>query len=97
MHIISVFTCAYYLILERRFKTNIKWLFFIVILFICGTVNISANMKFNELAWIDLRGYPGGPLMFLLQEQANPIQIRGNAFAIIIGFLTDALLVSRGL
>lgn len=54
-------------------------------------------MKFNELAWIDLRGYPGGPLMFLLQEQANPIQIRGNAFAIIIGFLTDALLVSRGL
>jgi hypothetical protein len=54
-------------------------------------------MKFNELAWIDLREYPGGPLMFLLQEQAHPIQIRGNAFSIIIGFLTDALLVNHSL
>jgi len=97
MHIISVFTCAYYLIQERKFKTNVKWLFFIVILFICGTVNISINMRFNELAWIDLRGYPGGPLMFLLQEQAHPIQTCGNAFSIIIGFLTDALLVSLSL
>jgi hypothetical protein len=51
-------------------------------------------MKFNELAWIDLRGYPGGPLAFLLHEQAHPIQIRGNAFTIIINFLSDALLVS---
>ena len=27
------------------------------------------NMIFNELAWIDMRGYPGGPLMFLLQAR----------------------------
>lgn len=94
MHIISVFACLYYLAKERNMMKNAKWAVLVLILFACGSINISINMKFNEMAWIDYRAFPGGPLMFLLQEQAITVNTVGSSFSIIVGFLTDSLLVS---
>lgn len=95
MNIIAVCACTYYLIQEKNIKKNAKWLVFIFILFACGTGNIAINMTFNEWAWIDFREYPGGPLQFLLEQQSNVVNTWGNAISTVVGFLTDALLVSH--
>lgn len=42
-----------------------------VILFVLATTNIACNINFNEHMWIDERNYPGGPLAFLLEQQAR--------------------------
>jgi len=93
MHIVAFCACAYYLLQEKDKKKNIKWLVFIFALFVCGTGNISFNMTFNEWAWIDFRAYPGGPLAFLLEQQPNVNNTWGNSFSLIVGLLTDSLLV----
>ncbi|KAF9524169.1 hypothetical protein CPB83DRAFT_798319 [Crepidotus variabilis] len=93
--IVATAMCVYYLFKEKNWERNWRWLAFVLILFGCGTTNISMNMRFNQYAWIDYRQYPGGPLMFLLQQQSAAIQVGGNAVAIIIGFFTDALLIYR--
>ncbi|KJA26457.1 hypothetical protein HYPSUDRAFT_36170 [Hypholoma sublateritium FD-334 SS-4] len=95
IHIISLFACLYYLAKERNTKKNAKWAIFVLILFACGSINISVNMKSNEMTWIDYRGFPGGPLMFLLQEQAITINTVRSSFSTIVGFLTDLLLIYR--
>lgn len=86
--------CAYYLIKENK-RGNWRWLAFIFTLFSLGTLNICFNLHFNQMAWIDKRNYPGGPLMFLLEQQNVPINIAGNAISAIIPFLADGLLVSE--
>ncbi|KAF9045148.1 hypothetical protein BJ165DRAFT_1475657 [Panaeolus papilionaceus] len=93
--IISFCSCVYYLVQERKIKQNWKWILYVTVLFGCGTTNISVNMHFNQLAWVDLRGYPGGPLMFLLQQQSYITQAAGNGVSAVIGFLVDALLIYR--
>lgn len=95
IHIVSFVMCVYYLIMEKAGKKNLKWLALAVVIFGCGTANISVNMTFNQWAWVDYRAFPGGPLMFLLQEQSHPINVKGNGVSIVIGFLTDALLIYR--
>ena len=83
----------YYLYMEKNFKKNVKWMVFVFFLFVSATINVSMNMTFNEWAWIDFRGFPGGPFAFLQEEQSNVINTVGNSFGICTGFLTDALLV----
>lgn len=79
--------------MHERKKRNLFWLLYISTLFALGTANICLNINFNELTWIDDRNYPGGPLAFLLEQQARPANTAGNAAAIIITFLADGLLV----
>ena len=66
---------------------------YVFLLFVGATVNVSVNMEFNEWTWIDFRGFPGGPLAFLYDEQSNVINTVGNSFGVLSSFLTDALLV----
>ncbi|KAF8960225.1 hypothetical protein BDZ97DRAFT_1834589 [Flammula alnicola] len=94
MHILVFFTCAYYLLHEKN-KNNWRWLIFIFVLFSLATCNLAFNVHFNELAWIDDRNYPGGPLMFILEQQTLPFNIAGNAVTIVITFMADALLIYR--
>lgn len=94
VHMVIFCMCAYYLIKENK-RGNWRWLAFIFTLFSLGTLNICFNLHFNQMAWIDKRNYPGGPLMFLLEQQNVPINIAGNAISAIIPFLADGLLVSR--
>ena len=70
------------------------WLLYVVVLFCLGTYNLVGNAYFNELAWIDDRNYPGGPLAFILDQESLPIENAGNAVGILITFFTDGLLVS---
>ena len=88
------FMTAYYLIKENK-RGNWRWLGFIFVLFGLGTLNICFNLHFNQMAWVDKRNFPGGPLAFLLTQQNVPINIAGNAISAVIPFLADGLLVSH--
>ena len=83
---------AYYLIIEKK-KANVKWLVFISFLFVSGTLNLVFNANFNELAWIDYRNYPGGPLAYIEDQEAIPINTAGNTFGIVTYTLTQLVLV----
>ncbi|CAL1697306.1 unnamed protein product [Somion occarium] len=93
-HIVIFFMCAYYLVQERK-KGNWRWLSFIALLFALGTINVVMNIHFNELAWIDERNYPGGPLAFILEQQSIKTNIAGNAVSAVVPFLADGLLIYR--
>lgn len=80
---------AYYLFLEKK-RSNFKWLAFVFVLFAVATVNLRFNAHFNELAWIDERNYPGGPLAFLLEQQALAINIAGNIVSILSALMASS-------
>lgn len=90
IHMAIFFMCAYQVVTKRRFW---RWMPLIIVLFSMATVNISMNIHFNEMAWIDDRNYPGGPLAFLLEQQASHFNTTGNASAFVATFLADRILV----
>jgi hypothetical protein len=46
------------------------------------------------MVWIDNRGYPGGPLAFLVQQDSYWVAYMANIVPIIPAWLQDWLLVS---
>ncbi|EMD34971.1 hypothetical protein CERSUDRAFT_124979 [Gelatoporia subvermispora B] len=94
IHIAVFFMCTHYMIQEGR-RSNLKWFAFISVLFASGTINICMNMHYAELAWIDERDYPGGPLAFLLQQESLTTATVGNSASIIATFLAQGLLIIR--
>ena len=63
-------------------------------LFVMGTVNLATSIHFNQSAWIDERNYPGGPYMFLMEQQNTPVQTVGNTASVVASTLAEGLLVS---
>jgi hypothetical protein len=49
--------------------------FYVIITFVLRTLSVSANAKYTEMIWIDLRNAPGGPLALIEDEMAYPINI----------------------
>jgi len=88
------FICVYYLRVNKT-RGNWRWLVFVTVLFALATVNIALNIRFAQAVYILNRGYPGGPLAYLLEQQAVPTNIAGNAEAVVIAFLSDGLLIYR--
>jgi hypothetical protein len=62
-------------------------------LFISGTLCLIMEIYYGQKAWIDLRGFPGGPLGYILNAEAQPINTVGAIFSTIIVLVGDALLV----
>lgn len=94
IHIVVFFECAYYVLLDKK-RQKWFWLAYIFLLFGCATVNICFNIYIGQLAWIDDRKYPGGPIAFMLEQQAGAFNdVAGNAVAFGSAFLADGLLVS---
>lgn len=60
---------------------------------ICALISVACNIRFAELTWIDYRGYPGGPLAFLFEQQAVTVDTVANAAGTIAAALADALMV----
>lgn len=87
---------AYYLVLERK-KSNIKWLIYVVVLFAIGTLNITFNAHFSELAYIDERNYPGGPLAYDLEQAALPILTAGNSASTLGAMMGQIILVRKNM
>jgi hypothetical protein len=58
-----------------------------------GTLNFAGNTAISQKMFVDNRGYPGGPTVYLVEHyDAAPNQM-GNAAYIVANFFTDATLV----
>ncbi|KAI0362156.1 hypothetical protein OH77DRAFT_25099 [Trametes cingulata] len=91
---IAVFSITMYFLFRPR-QHHWPAAAFVAALFAMGTINIVCNINFNELAWIDDRNYPGGPLSFMQEQQALPVDTVGNSAAIVASFLADGFLLYR--
>lgn len=69
-------------------------LIFVCTLFASGTVGTAAGIRWSEMIWIDYRGFPGGPAMYLLEEFSNPMNILSFVAYIFNNAFVDLLLVS---
>jgi len=58
------------------------WLLCTGVLFALGT--ISCVVHFNELAWIDMRTYPGRPVAFLLERSSESSNVGVIATATLV-------------
>lgn len=90
------YNAARTIILDKN-KSSKIWLPFISTLFIMATINICCSINFNQLAWIDERGFPGGPLAFIVTQQNRPVNTASLATSIITIFLADGFLVRRNI
>ncbi|EMD34963.1 hypothetical protein CERSUDRAFT_116486 [Gelatoporia subvermispora B] len=95
IHIVVYFMTAYHLVAHKDKKYG--WLAYITTLFVLGGINICTNMNFNELTWIDDRNYPGGPLAFILNEEALPENTLGNAAGVFASALAEGFMLYRAL
>ncbi|KIJ44349.1 hypothetical protein M422DRAFT_47430 [Sphaerobolus stellatus SS14] len=94
LHLTTFFN-AMKAILSDAEKRHWKWIPFVGSTFLLGTINIAALIRFNQLAWIDDRNFPGGPVGFLLGQQNTPANIISIATAIIMIALGDSFLIVR--
>ncbi|KAL7283424.1 hypothetical protein ACG7TL_002854 [Trametes sanguinea] len=76
-------------------KSSWRWLPFSFILFAMASINICCSISFNELAWIDERNYPGGPLAFIVEQSSRPINTASIATSVVTLFLANSFLVYR--
>ncbi|KAI0362149.1 hypothetical protein OH77DRAFT_23803 [Trametes cingulata] len=74
-------------------KSNRRWLPFLFSMLALASVNICCSIRFNELAWIDERNYPGGPLAFIVQQSSRPVNTVSIATSVVSLFLADGFLV----
>ena len=91
-----VFAATVYLLLKKTPAqgTRLPMLIFACALFVSGTIGMAAGVKWAEMIWIDYRGFPGGPAMYLLEEFSNPMNIVSFVSYIFNNALVDLLLVS---
>ncbi|KAH9947996.1 hypothetical protein B0H21DRAFT_286767 [Amylocystis lapponica] len=78
-----------------RMKSGLRWIPLAVALFALATINICRSISFNELAWIDDRSYPGGPLAFFAEQQSLPVNVAATATSATTFILFSAFLIYR--
>ncbi|KAL6304345.1 hypothetical protein BKA93DRAFT_288989 [Sparassis latifolia] len=83
-----VFIRCLYAIDSKWVMASLKWLPVACTLFATATTNVFCSFKFNELAWIQQRGYPGGPIAFFAEQQSHPLHVAA------VGSATIALISS---
>lgn len=99
MHAMLFFICLNLLWAQRKRRPRHTALFitYISLHFICGTLIIAGGMLFTEMTWIDNRGYPGGPLAFLQEQQPFWSNFMANVLSVMTAWLQDILLVRESL
>ena len=94
VHVAVAYNAIRTIIYDKN-KSSKIWLPFVGIVFLVSTINICSSINFNQLAWIDERGFPGGPLAFIVTQQNRPVNVAVLATSIITIFFADAFLVSQ--
>ncbi|KAK0214243.1 hypothetical protein EDD85DRAFT_872857 [Armillaria nabsnona] len=77
---------------KRYVWQTITFISFIVML---STIYTACNIHFNEMAWIDERNYPGGPLAYQLEQQNQKVQTVGNVASVLLTILADLCMLWR--
>ncbi|KAJ7245642.1 hypothetical protein B0H12DRAFT_782874 [Mycena haematopus] len=100
---LAVFAVVTYHILQLRFSSSARkgkriwifWLAFNSLQFVFGTINLACSIAYNENAWVNDRGYPGGPFRYLVEQGNLPFVTLGNVASILASFLSDGMLLYR--
>lgn len=84
------------LLAQRRKHPRVSWtmIAYITLNFILGSIGNAANIKFNEMVFIDDRDFPGGPNAFFTQQNSVTINVLAYAVYIVNTWTQDGLLVS---
>jgi len=88
--------CLHLLLCYPRNK-KIQWhlVIYVVALFTLSTIAFGTEVKFNELAFVDDRNYPGGPLAYNFDQYNNPINVATFASSFVATWFADAFLTYR--
>jgi hypothetical protein len=98
IHVAVFATVTYYTIQMRSAGKGRMWMFWLVfnaLQFAFGTINLACSIAFNENAWVNDRGYPGGPFSYLIEQGNLPFATLGNSASILASFLSDGMLLYR--
>lgn len=97
MVVVLFFQCADLLLHNSLRKNRRSWflLGYLCATFTAATGALGINVKYNQMAFIDNRNYPGGPTAFTVADYGSLIPLIGNSLTIAVTWLTDGLLVSR--
>lgn len=83
--------------LVHRRRQKKSWRFFFwysTALFVTLTIDISINAVWGENMWITNRDKPGGVPVFIGTQLSDWYQAWGSSAAVLLVFMSDALLVS---
>jgi len=76
-------------------RRNLFFFFYICVMFVFGSLYIGSNSIFTQLAFINNRGYPGGPSAYEEQMFSIGVDEIGNVSYVLANWFTDSMLVWR--
>ncbi|EIN04130.1 hypothetical protein PUNSTDRAFT_76804 [Punctularia strigosozonata HHB-11173 SS5] len=86
-------------LLMKQLKTHPRrsycMLAYIFMLFTLGSLGNAANIKFNEMVFVDNRDYPGGPNAYFIEQNGVWINVLSYGVYIVNTWLQDGLLLYR--
>ncbi|KIK52787.1 hypothetical protein GYMLUDRAFT_49747 [Collybiopsis luxurians FD-317 M1] len=68
---------------------------YIACILVLATVALGANLKFNEMTFIDYRNYPGGPNQFTIDYYSTPVNMMDFATYTVMTWFADGLVIFR--
>lgn len=89
----TAFLAVYYVLHSEKKKFVWQTITYVGLLVLLSTIYTACNIHSNEMAWIDERGYPGGPLMYQLEQSYTATTVVANVAAVTITFLADVCMV----
>lgn len=87
----TAFLAVYYVLKQKKYVW--QSIAYVGLLVLLSTIYTACNIHSNEMAWIDERGYPGGPLAYQLEQSYTTTIAVANVTAIAITFLADVCMV----
>lgn len=97
VHATLYFICLNLLLAQRRKHPRVSWtmITYITLNFILGSIGNAANIKFNEMVFIDDRDFPGGPNAYFMDMNSVTINVLAYAVYIVNTWTQDGLLLYR--
>lgn len=77
-------------------RRNIFFLIYACAMFVLGSLFLWSNALFTQLAFINNRGYPGGPSAYEEEMFSIGVDAIGNVSYIVANWLSDSMLVRLG-
>jgi hypothetical protein len=98
MTILLFFKCMRALLLPKKrdgFSRNSYLAIYTFVLFSITTVFVALNARTSQLAYIDFRGFPDGPIAYAASQYGKAIFVIPNGAFVLTNWLADGLLVRR--
>ncbi|KAH0831410.1 hypothetical protein J3R83DRAFT_14080 [Lanmaoa asiatica] len=80
---------------DASYRRNLFFLLYVCIQFTFGSLFLGSNSQFTQLAFINYRGFPGGPSAYEKQMFSITVDEIGNVSYVLANWLADSLLVWR--